>query len=83
MVDILCESMGKALFLAAGRHRVVSAPPPGITAQNAPHSQPYALDDAVSFYGLYEVCRATGLKPASAVGSTKYMQRFADESLVE
>ena len=75
--------MGKSLLLAAGWHRVVPASAPGITAQNAPYSQPYTLDDTVGFHSLNEVCRATGLKTASAIWSTEYMQRFADEPFVE
>jgi hypothetical protein len=61
----------------------MSASAPGITAQDAPYSQPYSLDDTVGFHGLDEVRRAAGLKPAPAAWSTKYMQRFADESFVE
>ena len=83
MVDILCEIVGKSLLLVAGRHWVVPASAPGITAQYAPYSQPYSFDDSVGLHGLNEVCRATGLKSATAVWSTKYMQRFADASLVE
>ena len=61
----------------------MTAPSPGIAAQNAPYAQPYAFDDSVCFYCLYEVGGAAGLEPASAVGAAKNMQRFADESFVE
>lgn len=80
----MVKMWGKTLLVPVEwGNRVMPAPAPGVAAQNAPDTQPYAFDDSMCFHGLYKIGGAAGLEPASAVGSAKNMQRFADESFVE
>jgi hypothetical protein len=69
--------------MVAGRHGVVPAPTPGITAQDAPYPEPYAFYHTVGFHGLNKIGGTARGETAPAVGAAEYMQRSADKALVE
>ena len=60
----------------------MSAPTPGVAAQDAPDAHQAAFQSSVFFHGLDEISGAAGRKTTPRTGAGYHMQRAAQETLV-